>query len=46
VPSDFGAWAALFVAGLITTIFILRNLGPYIMASAPKQANLIVGAIA
>ncbi len=45
VPSDFGAWTALFVAGMITTVFILRNLGPYVVASAPKQANIVIGVI-
>jgi len=45
VPSELFCWVALFVAAVISTLFLLRSLGPILVTQNSKQTPLILGAV-
>jgi hypothetical protein len=45
IPSAYLDDMALFAAGALSSLFLLRNLGPFIMTHAKKQAAVLLGSI-
>lgn len=44
-PSPAAGWIALFSATVLSTVFLLRNLAPFVIVSAKKQAALLLGMV-
>lgn len=44
-PSSAASWISLFTAAVLSTVFLLRNLAPFVIVSAKKQAALLLGMI-
>lgn len=45
LPSSAGSWLALFIAGIASTLFLLRNLAPIMVATAPKSTNFLMALV-
>lgn len=45
IPSELASWLALLGAAVTSTLFLLRNIGPFIINQAKKQAALLLGFI-
>lgn len=44
-PSPAAGWIALFTATVLSTVFLLRNLAPFVIVSAKKQAAVLLGLV-
>eukprot|EP01038_Epipyxis_sp_PR26KG_P012221 gene12221-16371_t len=42
IPSQLGAWISLLITAVISGIFLLRNLAPFIVVHAKKQAAVLL----
>lgn len=45
VPSNLSSWLSLLVATVSSVFFLLRNLTPFVVVSAKKQAALLLGGV-
>ena len=45
-PSELVSWLTLIGAASASTVFLLRNLAPIIIASSAQQSTFYMGAIA
>lgn len=45
VPSVLVTWLALLSAALTSALFLLRNLAPFVVSQAPRQATIVLGLV-